>query len=80
MIKGVSLPEDIYPALKEAQKWVDTASTPVMEYYCPIKGANQASICIQVASGSITAEEAIKQIEEDNRISAEQLGLENWID
>lgn len=79
MIKGVSLPEDAYPALKEAQSWVDIASTSVMEYSCPIKGANQATICAQVAAGSITPDEAVKQLEDDNKVFAEQLGLENWI-
>lgn len=79
LTKGVKFPEDSYPALIEAQEWIEKASTPAMEYFCPIKGSNQATICSQVASGSITPEEGIKQIEEDNKITAKQLGLKDWV-
>ena len=78
MLKGVELPKDVYPALAEAQSWVEKASTPVMEYYCTIKGSNQATICSQVASGQITPEEAVKEIEKDNEIDAQQKGIPNW--
>lgn len=78
MLKGVELPDDVYPALKEAQSWVEKASTPVMEYFCTIKGSNQATICSQVASGDLTAEEAVLEIEKDNEIDAQQKGIPNW--
>lgn len=78
MLKGVELPDDVYPALKEAQSWVEKASTPVMEYFCTIKGSNQATICSQVASGDITAEDAVAEIEKDNEIDAQQKGIPNW--
>ena len=78
MLKGVELPDDVYPALKEAQSWVEKASTPVMEYFCTIKGSNQATICSQVASGDITPEEAVAEIEKDNEIDAQQKGIPNW--
>jgi raffinose/stachyose/melibiose transport system substrate-binding protein len=78
MVKGVTLPETAYPALIEAQSWLDKACTPVMEYLCPIKGPNQASVCMQVASAMITPEEAVLEIEKDNELAAVQLGLPNW--
>ncbi len=78
MVKGVELPDDAYPALQTAQEWIDTASCPVMEYFCPIKGSNQATICSMVASGEITAEEGVEQIAEDNIVDAQQKGLEGW--
>ena len=78
MLKGVELPDDVYPALAEAQSWVEKASTPVMEYFCSIKGSNQATICSQVASGQITPQEAVEEIEKDNEIDAQQKGLAGW--
>ncbi len=78
LIKNITLPADSYPALIEAQEWVTKASSPAMEFFCPIKGSNQATICSQVAAGKITPEEAAKKIEEDNKISAKQLGLKDW--
>lgn len=78
LVKGVELPDSVCSALKEAKEYYDVASTPVMEYFCPIKGANQASICVQVASGTLTAEEGCAEIESDNELMAQQLGLENW--
>ena len=78
MLKGVELPDDVYPALAEAQSWVEKASTPVMEYFCSIKGSNQATICSQVASGQITPQEAVEVIEKDNEIDAQQKGLAGW--
>lgn len=66
------------PALVEAQKWVSTSSSPVMEYCCRIKGANQATICSMCASGEISAEEACRQIMEDNVIDAQQKGFPGW--
>lgn len=78
MLKGIDLPDDVPVALKEAQKWVETSSSPVMEYYSPIKGPNQGSIASQVAAGMITPEQGVREIENDNTISARQLGLPNW--
>lgn len=78
MLTGVSFPDDMYPSLKEAQVWVEKASTPVMEYYSPIKGINQATYTSQVASGMMTPKQAIAEIEKDNAVSAKQLGLPNW--
>ncbi|MGH0053003.1 MAG: ABC transporter substrate-binding protein [Sphaerochaetaceae bacterium] len=78
MLNGVKFPDDVYPSLAEAQAWVEKASTPVMEYFSPIKGINQATYTSQVAAGMITPEEAVREIEKDNAISAKQLGLPNW--
>lgn len=65
-------------ALVTAQEWVSTSSTPVMEYFCRIKGSNQATICSMCAMGEITAEEACQQIMEDNVVDAQQKGFVGW--
>ncbi len=78
MVNGITLSENAYPALITAQEWVQTASSPVMEYLSPIKGSNQATITSMVCSGEITAEDALQQIMEDNVVDAQQKGLEGW--
>lgn len=81
MLNGIHFAADapVYKCMNEAQEWIEKASTSVMEYKCPIKGANMPSICQQVAVGQITPAEAIKAIEEDNALSAKQLGIPGWI-
>ena len=81
MLNGITFDEnaDVYPALVETQEWVEKASTSVMEYKCPIKGSDQPNICSQVAAGMITPEEAVALIEQDDAISARQLGLPGWV-
>lgn len=78
MLNGVELPENVSGAVKEAQVWAEKASTPVMEYFCDIKGPNMATILTMVGTGEYTPEEAISEIESDNAIDAQQKGLEGW--
>ena len=75
MAKNIVMPENAFPALVTAQEWLDKASSPVMEYFCKIKGSNQASICSMLAMASITPEEAVAQISEDNAVDAQQKGI-----
>ena len=78
MLSGVELPDDVSGAVKEAQSWAQEASTPVMEYFCDIKGSNMATILTMVGTGEYTPDEAILEIESDNAIDAQQKGLEGW--
>lgn len=78
MLNGIEMPENVSSAVKEAQSWAEKASTPVMEYYCDIKGSNLATILTMVGTGEYTAEEGISEIEADNAIDAQQKGLEGW--
>lgn len=78
MLNGVDLPDNIANAVKEAQAWVDKASSPVMEYKCAIKGANMVTILQMAGTGEYTPEEAIKEIEQDNAIDAQQKGIAGW--
>lgn len=73
-LSGVEMPQ----ALITAQEWVSTSSTPVMEYFCRIKGSNQATICSMCATGEITAEDACQQIMADNVVDAQQKGFVGW--
>ena len=49
-----------------------------MEYFCRIKGSNQATICSMCATGEITAEDACQQIMADNVVDAPQKGFVGW--
>jgi len=72
MLNGIELPETVSTAVREAQSWLDIAATPVMEYFCPIKGANLPVILSMVDTGDLNEEEGIEQIEADFRLYAEQ--------
>ena len=78
MINGIEMPSNSYPALITAQEWIAKASCPVMEYFCRIKGSNQATITSMLASGEITPDDAVKQIMEDNLVDAQQKGIVGW--
>lgn len=78
MLNGVELPDTVSGAVKEAQEWAGKASTPVMEYYCNIKGSNMATILSMVGTGQYTPEEAIAEIEADNAIDAQQKEIAGW--
>ena len=78
MLNGVELPDTVSTAVKEAQDWASKASTPVMEYYCNIKGSNMATILSMVGTGQYTPKEAIAEIEADNTIDAQQKEIAGW--
>ena len=78
MLNGVELPDTVSTAVKEAQDWASKASTPVMEYYCNIKGSNMATILSMVGTGQYTPKEAITEIEADNAIDAQQKEIAGW--
>lgn len=77
-LTSAKMPSTAYPALVTAQEWVSKSSTPVMEYFSRIKGPNQATITSMVSAGELDAQEAVKQIMEDNVIDAQQKGFPGW--
>ncbi|RZT00570.1 ABC transporter substrate-binding protein [Cuneatibacter caecimuris] len=79
MLKGVDLGNNVRPAIQEVMNYVEgRKSAPAMEFLCPVKGTNMAQICVQIGSGEISPEDGIKALHEDNKKSAQQLGLEGW--
>lgn len=78
MLNGVDLPDNVAPAVVEAQAWVSKASTPVMEYFCDIKGSNMATILQMLGTGDYTPDDAVKEIEQDNAIDARQKNIAGW--
>lgn len=79
MVKGARYPTDMYECVKEAISYYDNGSWyPAQEFVTPIKGASTPNICVEAASGAISPEEAVQQIDDDNAKVAIQLGLEGW--
>ena len=69
---------ELAPAIITAQNWVTEASSPCLEYFCPIKGANMMNITQALCAQDITVDDACKQIEDDNAIDAQQKGIPGW--
>lgn len=77
-IKGYELPEEVYAGVLDEQAYFDAGlTTPAMEFSTSVKGSNCASICVELASGQTTAEEAAAAYDDDCALQATQLGL-NW--
>ena len=78
-VNGYTLGDNAYEAVaKDMQAYFDAGKTYVaQEFECPIKGANCESVCIEVGTGAVSAEEAAKIYDEDCYKMAVQLGF-NW--
>lgn len=78
VVKGYQVPDTAYePVAVDMQAYFDAGKTKVaMEFETPVKGPNLASICVEVGSGRISAEEAARIYDEDCLKQAIQLGLD----
>ncbi len=78
-IKGATLPDDVLPAVRDLQDYIDSGdSYPALEFLSPLKGPNLEQICVAVATGQMTAQEAAKNYELDLQRQAQQLNLPGW--
>lgn len=77
-VNGYELPEETSVAVKEMQeRYFDTGlNSMALEFQTPVKGANCASICQELITGQVTAEEAAAKYDEDCKKQAVQLGLD----
>lgn len=79
LIKGSVLPEEVLPAVKDLAAYIDGGlSYPALEFLSPIKGPNLEQLCVAVATGQMTAEEAAANYDLDVERQAQQLGLPGW--
>lgn len=79
LVKGASLPEDVLPAVKDLAAYLDAGqSSPALEFVSPIKGPNLEQLCVAVATGQMTAEEAAANYDLDVERQAQQLGIPGW--
>mgnify|MGYP003406995528 CR=1 FL=1 len=79
MIKGATLPDDVLPAVKDIQAYIDAGkSGPALEFLSPIKGPSLEQICIAVGTGQMDAATGAADYDVDVEKQAQQLGLPGW--
>ena len=78
-IKGVALPDDVLPAVKDMLPYFDAGKTaPALEFLSPIKGPNLPQLCVEVGSGIKAPVDGAKEYDKDVEKQAKQLGLPGW--
>ncbi|HOJ98914.1 MAG TPA: extracellular solute-binding protein [Termitinemataceae bacterium] len=78
-VKGITLPDDILPAVKDVLVYVNNNKTaPALEFLSPIKGPNLPQICVQTGIGIKSPLESAKEYDRDVEKQAKQLGLPGW--
>lgn len=79
LIVGSTLPDTVLPAVNDLAAYIDSGmSYPALEFVSPIKGPNLEQLCVAVATGQMTAEEAAANYDLDVERQAQQLGLPGW--
>lgn len=79
LIKNSTLPEDVLPAVNDLAAYIDSGNSyPALEFLSPIKGPNLEQLCVAVATGQMTPEEAAANYDLDVERQAQQLGLPGW--
>jgi raffinose/stachyose/melibiose transport system substrate-binding protein len=79
LIKGVTLPDTVLPAVMDLAAYIDAGNSgPALEFLSPIKGPSLEQICVAVGTGQMTPEEAAAAYDEDVKNQALQLGLPGW--
>jgi raffinose/stachyose/melibiose transport system substrate-binding protein len=77
--KGCELPDDVPPAIKDLQPYVDDGkATPALEFVSPVKGPALEQITVEVGSGLRSAQKGAALYDQDVKKQAQQLGLEGW--
>ncbi len=79
LIVGSTLPDTVLPAVNDLAAYIDSGmSYPALEFVSPIKGPNLEQLCVAVATGQMTADEAAANYDLDVERQAQQLGLPGW--
>jgi raffinose/stachyose/melibiose transport system substrate-binding protein len=78
-VKGIKLPDNILPGVKDMLPYVDSGNTaPALEFLSPLKGPNLPQICVSDGLGLETPLQAAKDYDKDVQKQAKQLGLPGW--
>ncbi|UYO02685.1 ABC transporter substrate-binding protein [Paenibacillus sp. PSB04] len=79
VIKGATLPDDSYGAVKDMQHYFDEGHTaPALEFVSPVKGPNLENITVAVGSGISTGKKGAEDYDKDVEKQAQQLNLPGW--
>jgi raffinose/stachyose/melibiose transport system substrate-binding protein len=77
--KGCTLPDNVPPAIKDVQPYVDRGDvTPALEFLSPVKGPALEQITVEVGSGLRSAAAGAALYDQDVKKQAQQLGLKGW--
>jgi len=78
-IKNVTLPDTVYPGVKEMQPYFNQGKADVaLEFESPIKGPNLEQILVEVMNGTMTPAQAAAAYDQDVAKQAIQLGIQGW--
>lgn len=78
-IKGIELPDDVWPAVKDTTAYFDAGNTaPALEFISPLKGPNLPQICVEVGSGITSPKAGAEAYDADVEKQAKQLNLPGW--
>jgi len=78
-ITGVSMPDDILPAVQDMQVYIEAGRTvPALEFLTPLKGPSLEQILVEVGMGITSAVAGAEAYDLDVEMQATQLGLEGW--
>lgn len=79
VLKGVDLPDDAYPAVKDMSTYIEAGKVaPALEFLSPLKGPNLEQITVEVGLGMTSPKEGAKKYDRDVERQAQQLGIEGW--
>jgi raffinose/stachyose/melibiose transport system substrate-binding protein len=79
LIEGSTLPDTVLPAVQDLAGYIESGnSLPALEFLSPLKGPTLEQLCVAVATGQMTAEEAAENYDLDVERQAQQLGLPGW--
>jgi len=79
LIIGSTLPDDVLPAVSDLATYIEEGNSfPALEFLSPIKGPNLEQLCVAVATGQMSAEEAAENYDFDVERQAQQLGIPGW--
>lgn len=78
-IKGATLPDDVYPAVKDMLPYFESGNTaPALEFLSPLKGPNLPQLCVEVGAGLKDPLTAAQEYDRDVEKQAKQLNLPGW--
>ncbi|MBJ7538757.1 ABC transporter substrate-binding protein [Marinomonas transparens] len=80
LIKGCTLPDNVFPAVKDMLPYfqVEGRTAPALEFLSPIKGPMLEQLTVEVGSSIRTAKSAAELYDQDVEKQAKQLNLPNW--
>ena len=80
LIKGCTLPDNVYPAVKDMLPYFqeEGRTAPALEFLSPIKGPMLEQLTVEVGSGIRNAQSAAELYDQDVAKQARQLNLPNW--